>query len=235
MAKNPDKVLIVTNEVDPNAFPSEGWERIDLEVIWQSELLPLIERSVALQRVHESYVADWLASKRPAMRKRFGRRRWRCFDPTAPSPFFMSSSDVDEMHVDGLIDKARETGDEKVFLYDALMTVLCMLPSRPALVEEWLLEQLDAIWNNFAPARSEIRWWRPAHSCHSFVPFLAMLATAWDPKALWTIARRRARTIRPSSTPTACGYSTGSCCRRTRSPGRSISPNEPVLFAQRSP
>jgi hypothetical protein len=232
-AKNPDTVPVVTIEVDPDALPSEGWERVDLEGIWESELLPLIEGSVYLQRVHESCVADWLASKGPAMRKHYGRRRWRCADPTAQSPFFMSSSDGAVMYVDGLMQKARETDDEEVFLYDALMTVLCMELSPPPVVEKWLTAQSNAIYGSFAPARSEVRWWRPAHSCHSFVPFLAMLATAWDSKALWTIARGEHHSTVVDAD--ALRIFDWLLLSSDEEPGESMSPSEPVLFAQGSP
>lgn len=148
------------------------------------------------------------------------------------SPFFMSSSDGAEMHVDGLMQEARETGDEKVRLYDALVTV-CMQLSPPAVVEKWLTAQLNTIYESFGPARSENRWWRPAHSCHSFVPFLAMLATAWDPKALWTIARGEHHSTVVDAD--ALRIFDWLLLPSDEEPGESMSPNEPVLIAQGSP
>jgi hypothetical protein len=166
---------------------SACWCRVPVARIWPAELFPILDADAHLQSILEDTVADWVADTRLA--KQFKRKPWRYADKNAMSPFEMTESDAAFTDVMEEIDVSEEA---EAYAHRAIDTLLCLADDLD--IPESLLRSLsryqDRLYKGMWPDRTDIRWVRPYHSCHSFNSHFALcLATAWRPKAGWKILR----------------------------------------------
>jgi hypothetical protein len=175
-------------EINPTLVdPDAKWTRVNIPLIWSSELFPLLERRKRLQRSLEQAVNEWADAgwcfpdqlKKP----------WRYDDPEARSPFFLSKCDAAVTWVDDRIDKEAQAGDPLALEYGAVFE-----KGFGSEIEEddqkRLLEKSSQLWRHFEPDRAKTPLaLRPYGSCHYFCLFQYRLANAWKPSCNWRILR----------------------------------------------
>jgi hypothetical protein len=171
--------------INPEALDlSACWRRVPVARIWPTELFPILDADTHLQSILEDTVADWVADTRLA--KQFKRKPWRYADKNAMSPFEMTESDAAFTDIMEEIDVSAEP---EAYAHRAIDTLLCLsdVLDMPESLLRSLSRYQDRLYKGLWPERTDIRWVRPYHSCHSWSFFTLCLATAWKRDAGWKI------------------------------------------------
>ena len=181
----PNLFRIDKSEIDINA----PWSRVDVKGIWESELLPLLDKEADLQQALELTVRSWTRNSFHERLYKLKKNPWRYNDPNAIPPFMFTTSDGAYNDVQEDIEAALDAGDDMAHCHMSMINLLCNDDEldMPKSVKKYLEKKIDEIERQFWPTKKEVRWVRPLHSCHNWDDFTLLLAIHWKPEANWKI------------------------------------------------
>ncbi len=155
----------------------KNYQVIDLSKIWKDELLPLIDKSDELQKIHSICMEGFLADE-PHGGLYNEHQHGGAWELTTSTH-----------HLDKVFKKlhaARDAGDPIANLYYKISDTL-LSNGLANEVQAALEASLDAILRRFSPTREEPEYWTPRHACHWTNTWAYFLAKAWRPEGRWKV------------------------------------------------
>jgi len=165
----------------------KGYQVLDLEAIWESDIVPLIDDRKDLQDAHTACMRGFVRDHG----YRDQRVKARTYnEPEHGGSWVFTPSDHWFTTISDRIEAAATAGDSFADQYHHIWSVYCLNDETgvlPKEVEVELREAAERMRLRYEPKRDEPRYWAPVHSCHWSNTWAYCVAKAWRPEGRWKV------------------------------------------------